>query len=113
MGAASSGFGTGLGKTTTALALEAFNYENGRSTRTAYVVPKSVLENWYYEAKEFLSEEAFSNYLFVGLDVLMDGDQIRQCRCSMRTVNLSLVQMALPLCAMPLSWQMKPLSRRG
>ena len=33
------------------------------STRTAYVVPKSVLENWYYEAKEFLSEEAFSNYL--------------------------------------------------
>ncbi len=39
---------------------------------------KSVLENWYYEAKEFLSEEAFSNYLFVGLDVLMDGDQIRQ-----------------------------------
>ncbi|HGA8072446.1 TPA: SNF2-related protein, partial [Salmonella enterica subsp. enterica serovar Virchow] len=72
------GFGTGLGKTTTALALEAFNYENGRSTRTAYVVPKSVLENWYYEAKEFLSEEAFSNYLFVGLDVLMDGDQIRQ-----------------------------------
>lgn len=45
------GFGTGLGKTTTALALEAFNYENGRSTRTAYVVPKSVLENWYYEAK--------------------------------------------------------------
>ncbi|WP_312894089.1 N-6 DNA methylase [Escherichia coli] len=72
------GFGTGLGKTTTALALEAFNYENGRSTRTAYVVPKAVLENWYYEAKEFLSEEAFSNYLFVGLDVLMDGDQIRQ-----------------------------------
>ena len=95
------GFGTGLGKTTTALALEAFNYENGRSTRTAYVVPKSVLENWYYEAKEFLSEEAFSNYLFVGLDVLMDGDQIRRCRCSMRTVNLFLVLMALQLCAMP------------
>jgi hypothetical protein len=72
------GFGTGLGKTTTALALEAFNFENGRSTRTAYVVPKSVLENWYYETKEFLSEQAFSNYLFVGLDVLMDGDHIRQ-----------------------------------
>ncbi|EKR7713579.1 helicase, partial [Salmonella enterica] len=72
------GFGTGLGKTTTGLALEAFNFENGRSTRTAYVVPKSVLENWYYEAKDFLSEQAFSNYLFVGLDVLMDGDQIRQ-----------------------------------
>lgn len=70
------GFGTGLGKTTTALALEAFNYENGRSTRTAYVVPKAVLENWYYEAKEFLSEEAFSNYLFVGLDVLMDAYQM-------------------------------------
>lgn len=72
------GFGTGLGKTTTALALEAFNFENGRSTRTAYVVPKSVLENWYYEAKEFLSEQALANYLFVGLEVLMDGDKVRQ-----------------------------------
>lgn len=72
------GFGTGLGKTTTALALEAFNFENGRSARTAYVVPKSVLENWYYEAKDFLSADAFSNYLFVGLDVLTDGDQIKQ-----------------------------------
>lgn len=72
------GFGTGLGKTTTALALEAFNFENGRSARTAYVVPKSVLENWYYESKEFLSADAFSNYLFVGLDVLTDGDQIKQ-----------------------------------
>lgn len=68
------GFGTGLGKTTTALALEAFNFENGRSTRTAIVVPKSVYENWYHEAKSFYSAGVFSNILFVGLDVQRSED---------------------------------------
>lgn len=62
------GFGTGLGKTTTALALEAYNYEVGRSKRTVYVVPKAVLQNWYHEAQGFYSEEAFKQILFVGLD---------------------------------------------
>lgn len=64
-------------------------------------MPKSVLENWYYEAKEFLSEEAFSNYLFVGLDVLMDGDQIRQVPVLDENGKPVLVLMALQLCAMP------------
>lgn len=73
------GFGTGLGKTTTALALEAYNYEVGRSKRTVYVVPKAVLQNWYHEAHGFYSEEAFKNILFVGLDeVLGDNGQIMQ-----------------------------------
>lgn len=73
------GFGTGLGKTTTALALEAFNFENGRSKRTAIVVPKAVYQNWYYEAVDFYSETALSQMLFVGLDVLRDDEEnIRQ-----------------------------------
>ncbi|MBC2622681.1 helicase-related protein [Citrobacter cronae] len=66
------GFGTGLGKTTTALALGLYNIENGRSTRQAYVVPKAVYENWYYEAKSFYSEEMFNKILFVGLDTIPD-----------------------------------------
>lgn len=68
------GFGTGLGKTTTALALEAFNYENGRCKRTCYVVPKAVQENWYYEAQGFYSKAVLDNFLFVGLNELRDGD---------------------------------------
>ncbi|MEE9647929.1 SNF2-related protein [Enterobacter soli] len=68
------GFGTGLGKTLTALALEAYNFENGRSTRTAIVVPKAVYENWYHEAKSFYSADVFSNILFVGLDVQKNDD---------------------------------------
>lgn len=68
------GFGTGLGKTTTALALEAYNFENNRSTRTAIVVPKAVYENWYHEAKSFYSADVFSNILFVGLDVQHSED---------------------------------------
>lgn len=68
------GFGTGLGKTTTALALEAYNYENGRSKRTATVVPKAVYQNWYYEAQEFYSKDALANMLFVGLDEVRGDD---------------------------------------
>lgn len=67
-------FGTGLGKTTTALALEAYNFENGRSKRTPFVVPKAVLENWYHEAQSFYSKEALKGFLFVGLDELFDDD---------------------------------------
>ncbi|PIJ43350.1 helicase-related protein [Tatumella sp. OPLPL6] len=68
------GFGTGLGKTTTGLALEAYNFENGRTKRTATVVPKAVYQNWYHEAREFYSDEAFSTMLFVGLDVVTGDD---------------------------------------
>lgn len=66
------GFGTGLGKTTTALALGLYNIENGRSKRQAYVVPKAVYENWYYEAKAYYSEDMFGKILFVGLDTIAD-----------------------------------------
>ncbi|MDV1094927.1 SNF2-related protein [Raoultella ornithinolytica] len=62
------GFGTGLGKTMTALALEAFNFETGRTKRTCIVVPKAVYQNWYHEAHGFYSAETFANMMFVGLD---------------------------------------------
>lgn len=68
------GFGTGLGKTTTALALEAYNFETGRCKRTAYVVPKAVLENWYHEARGFYTPEVLRDFLFVGLNVVRDEE---------------------------------------
>ncbi|PHM30391.1 DNA methyltransferase [Xenorhabdus szentirmaii DSM 16338] len=68
------GFGTGLGKTTTGMALEAYNFENGRSKRTPIVVPKAVLENWYHEAQSFYSKEALKSFLFVGLDEIFDDE---------------------------------------
>lgn len=68
------GFGTGLGKTTTALALEAFNYQHGRSKRTAIVVPKAVYHNWYHESRDFYSDEVFAQILFVGIDEVMGED---------------------------------------
>lgn len=68
------GFGTGLGKTTTALALEAFNYQHGRSKRTAFVVPKAVYHNWYHEARDFYSEDVFAQMLFVGIDEVRGED---------------------------------------
>lgn len=67
------GLGTGLGKTRTALALEAYNFENGRARRTGTVVPKAVYENWYHEAKAFYSPEAFASLLFVGIEPVRDG----------------------------------------
>lgn len=68
------GFGTGLGKTTTGLMLEAYNFEKGRTKRTAFVVPKAVYENWYHEAQETFSADTLRGYLFVGLDEQFDGD---------------------------------------
>lgn len=68
------GFGTGLGKTTTALALEAYNFETGRTKRTCIVVPKAVYQNWYHEARSFYSAEAFNGMMFVGLDEVLDGE---------------------------------------
>nr|WP_225988002.1 SNF2-related protein [Leclercia adecarboxylata] len=72
------GFGTGLGKTTTALALEAFNFQHGRSKRTAIVVPKAVYQNWYHEARDFYSDAAFSQMLFIGLDEVMGDNGIQK-----------------------------------
>lgn len=64
------GFGTGLGKTTTAYMLAAYNIQMGRSKRTGIVVPKAVLENWYHEAISAYGRDYLENCFFPGLDVV-------------------------------------------
>lgn len=54
-------YGTGLGKTFTALGLVAYNKQLGRSKRTCIVVPKAVLENWYHEIKTFYGKGNLSD----------------------------------------------------
>ncbi|NYU08092.1 hypothetical protein A8O28_04515 [Enterobacteriaceae bacterium CCUG 67584] len=72
-------YGTGLGKTTTALGLVAYNRQMGRSKRAGIAVPLAVLENWYHESKTFYDEATFSRMLFVGVEPVMGKDgQIEQ-----------------------------------
>lgn len=69
------GFGTGLGKSFTALAMAGYNFKHGRAKRTCIVVPSSVLENWYHEANTFYSQKYMrSNVLFVGLEPKLDKE---------------------------------------
>lgn len=69
------GFGTGLGKTTTALLLDAYNKQNGRSKRSAVVVPKAVEENWYHEAVATYGRAYVDqNMLFVGIEPVRNKD---------------------------------------
>ena len=73
------GFGVGLGKSFTALATAAYNNKRGRAKRTCIVVPSSVLENWYHEARQFYNESYLrKNALFVGLEPKKDKDGIIQ-----------------------------------
>ncbi|WP_029831783.1 SNF2-related protein, partial [Vibrio parahaemolyticus] len=67
-------FGTGLGKTLTGLGLVQYNLETKRANRVAIVVPKSVLENWFYEADLFFGESNLSDKVFIGLEVHKDDD---------------------------------------
>lgn len=69
IGSGICGFGVGLGKSFTALAMAAYNHKHNKAKRTCVVVPSSVLENWYHEARMFYNESYFrSNVLFVGLE---------------------------------------------
>lgn len=73
------GFGVGLGKSFTALATAAYNHKKGRAKRTCIVVPSSVLENWYHEARLFYNESYLrKSTLFVGLEPKTDKDGIVQ-----------------------------------
>ena len=66
------GDGVGLGKTLQSLALHQYDIEKGRGKRTCIVVPVSVLQNWYNEANNFLSD--VSGALFVGFEPKLDRD---------------------------------------
>ncbi len=68
-GAGICGFGVGLGKSFTALAMAAYNHKKGKAKRTCIVVPSAVLENWYHESRQFYKEDYLrANALFVGLE---------------------------------------------
>lgn len=67
-------YGTGLGKTFTALGLTAYNKQLGRSKRTAIVVPKSVLENWYHEIKAFYGKGNTSDILIPSVSPVTNKD---------------------------------------
>ncbi|MDF4886701.1 SNF2-related protein, partial [Vibrio parahaemolyticus] len=67
-------FATGLGKTLTGLGLVQHNLETKRANRVAIVVPKSVLENWFYESDLFFGESNLSDKVFIGLEVHKDDD---------------------------------------
>jgi N12 class adenine-specific DNA methylase len=74
------GFGVGLGKTFTGLATCAHDHKMGRSKKKCIVVPKSVLENWYHEARALYRQDFFYNKIkFIGLEVVRDkGGNITQ-----------------------------------
>ena len=64
--------GTGLGKTLTGLGLIQHNLLTKRASRVGVVVPKSTLENWFYESDLFFGEQNLSDKIFVGLEVAKD-----------------------------------------
>lgn len=64
------GFDVGLGKTFSALAFSSFDLKMGRSKKHCIVVPKSVLANWYHEARSFYKN--MNHVLFVGFEPKRD-----------------------------------------
>ncbi len=74
------GFGTGLGKTFTALGLVAYNTQEKRSKRTCIAVPKSVNENWINETIDFYGYSNLSKIIFVGFDFVKNEDGVIQTK---------------------------------
>jgi len=66
-----NGFGVGLGKTFTALAATQYAQSIGVKSKTAFVVPNSVLSNWRKEAARAYANT--DDCLFVGLRVDKNG----------------------------------------
>lgn len=60
-------FDVGLGKTFTALAAVQYVHSIGVKNKTFFVLPSSVLSNWYKEAKTMYSDDVMAQCLFVGL----------------------------------------------
>lgn len=75
LGSGVCGFGVGLGKSFMAFGLAAYNHKQGRAKRTCIVVPKSVIENMYHEARAIYAEKYMTgNVLVVGLSRQLDKD---------------------------------------
>lgn len=68
-----NGFGTGLGKTLTALASVAHVHSIGAKKKTVFVAPNSVLSNWKKEAT--VAYTSLDDCLFVGLTVNKKGQE--------------------------------------
>ena len=67
-------FGTGLGKTFTALGVAAYDTQMGRARRIGIIVPKSVIENWHHESKQFFGEFHGKRILVPAVKVETDKD---------------------------------------
>lgn len=63
-------FGTGLGKTLTGLGLCQYNLQAKRASRIGIIVPKSTLENWFYESDLFFGESNLGDKVFIGIEVV-------------------------------------------
>lgn len=64
------GHDVGLGKTFGSLAYSVYDRQMGRSKKHCFVVPKSVLANWYMESKKMLGNH--TGVLFVGFEPKRD-----------------------------------------
>lgn len=71
------GFGTGLGKTFTALGLAQFNLQTGRNRRVCIVMPKAVTENWINETVMFYGGGNLSKVMFVGHSIEYKDGQMQ------------------------------------
>jgi N12 class adenine-specific DNA methylase len=71
--------GTGLGKTLTALGLGQYLIQTNKASRIAYVMPKSVLDNWLFESDIFFGESNLGDKVFIGIDIERDdGNMVRE-----------------------------------
>lgn len=62
--------------TLSALSLAQYNAQKGRAKRTCVVVPKSVLENWYHETRQF--HKNMEHVHFVGFTPKTKGDTVQR-----------------------------------
>ncbi len=66
-------YGTGLGKTLTALGVAKYAEESKRSRRVCVVMPKSVNENWINETVLFYGDGNLGRVMFVGFDLVREA----------------------------------------
>lgn len=89
-----NGFGVGLGKTATALATVQYAQNVGTKKKTLFVVPNSVLSNWYKEAVKgdgkrsgVYDSQTATGCLFVGADIDEEGNFTMDSKNYARDLN--------------------------